>query len=157
MAGRRDDTPSSSTGDGELQTQLRGTLFDSPLPSSLSNAVVRLHAQIMHTHTHTHTDSLSLLLNCLRYQQGCPSSQRQALTTMAAMCTRLGQYHQIQCISLPFCTTILHSVGNLLCGSMGSLNGSAVYGSYLIIEENDSLVPRLKHRGEPGIYSHERW
>lgn len=51
MAGRRDDTPSSSTGEDS-------------------------------------STDLPLLLDCLRYQRGCPSSQRQALTTMATMCTR---------------------------------------------------------------------
>ena len=32
MAGRRDDTPSSSTGDGELQTQLGGHSLTPPYP-----------------------------------------------------------------------------------------------------------------------------
>ena len=31
-------------------------------------------------------DDIHLLLDCLHFQRDCPSSQRQALTTMATMC-----------------------------------------------------------------------
>ena len=77
-------------------------------PNKCQKMKVHTHS---HTHTHIHADSstdLPLLLDCLRYQRGCPSSQRQALTTMAAMCTRSGQ-HQAATVYLTTILTVIDS------------------------------------------------